>query len=159
MAASERAALDFPPVAELVPHAGALVVLERVLDHRGEETLCAARVAPGDLLADASGAVPAWMGLEYMAQCIAVRAGLERRAGGDAPRVGFLLGSRRVRLRVASFAPGQRLEVRARRMFGAATGMVSFECEIRDAQSGAPLADARLNCFMPSGDAVALPTP
>ncbi len=157
MTAAEATAA-FPPVAELVPHAGAMVVLERVIDHRGDETICGARISPDTILCDASGAVPAWMGLEYMAQCIAVRAGLERRAGGAAPRVGFLLGSRRVTLRVPSFAPGQLLEVRARRVFGAATGMVSFDCEIRDAQSGAPLADARLNCFMPSGDAALPPS-
>jgi predicted hotdog family 3-hydroxylacyl-ACP dehydratase len=150
--------VTYPAVAELVPHAGAMVLLERVLAHRGDETVCAARAEPGGLFCDASGALPAWLGLELMAQCIAVRAGLERRAGGEPPRLGFLLGSRRVTLRVPAFAAGQALEVVARRVFGSATGMVSFDCEIRDAASGASLADARLNCFMPSDD-VALAAP
>ena len=48
------------------------------------------RVDPADsvLLADADGGVPAWVGIEYMAQCIAVHSGLLSRAAGEPRRPG-----------------------------------------------------------------------
>jgi predicted hotdog family 3-hydroxylacyl-ACP dehydratase len=143
---------DFPDVVELVPHAGSMVLLTRVTRHEGDETVCAARIGQGDLLASPTGDVPAWMGLEYMAQCIAAHAGLVGRASGEAPRVGFLLGTRRVTFHVPCYRRGQRLDVRARRLWGASRGMVSFDCRIDDTDTGAILAEGRLNCFVPPDD-------
>ena len=40
------------------------------------------------------GQVPAWVGIEYMAQAIAAWAGCRARAAGKPPQLGFLLGSR-----------------------------------------------------------------
>jgi predicted hotdog family 3-hydroxylacyl-ACP dehydratase len=146
---------ELPEVAEIVPHAGRMIVLTGVASHDGDETVCAARIERDDLLADPSGDVPAWMGLEYMAQCIAAHAGLVARASGEPPRVGFLLGTRRVSFHVPCYRRGQRLSVRARRLWGGSRGMVAFDCRIDDGDTGAVLAEGRLNCFMPPhGDAV-----
>lgn len=144
---------ELPDVAELVPHADGMVVLTRVARHDGDETVCDARIGQGDLLATPSGEVPVWMGLEYMAQCIAAHAGLVGRAGDEPPRVGFLLGTRRVIFHVPCYRLGQRLGVQARRLWGGSRGMVAFDCRIEDTDTGAVLAEGRLNCFMPGPDA------
>ena len=143
---------ELPSVAEIVPHAGEMILLERVVSHVEDETVCSARIGDDALLRTASGDVPAWMGLEYMAQCIAAHAGLVGRASGEPPRVGFLLGTRRVTFHAPCYRRGQRLTVRAHRLWGGPRGMVAFDCGIADADTGAVLAEGRLNCFMPGDD-------
>ena len=145
---------EFPAVAEILPHSGAMVLLARVTSHAGDATVCAAQIEDDALLRSASGDVPAWMGLEYMAQCIAAHSGLLGLAGGDPPRVGFLVGSRRLTFHAHSFRRGQRLTVQARRVWGGTRGMVAFDCSITDADTGALLAEGRLGCFTPGDGAV-----
>ncbi len=144
---------DLPGVAEIVPHAGEMVLLARVVSHAGDETVCAAQIGDDVLLATPEGDVPAWMGLEYMAQCIAAHAGLVGRASGEPPRVGFLLGARLVTFHARCYRRGQRLAVRAHRLWGGPRGMVAFDCDVTDAETGTVLAEGRLNCFMPGDDA------
>ena len=58
------------PLAELVPHAGDMLLIEEILacDDQGIETRLVVR--PG-LFTDADGALPAWIGVELMAQSVA----------------------------------------------------------------------------------------
>ena len=145
---------EFPAVAEILPHSGAMVLLERVTSHAGDATVCAAEIGDYALLRSPSGDVPAWMGLEYMAQCIAAHSGLLGLDGGGPPRVGFLVGSRRMTFHARRFRRGQRLTVQARRVWAGAQGMVAFDCSIADADTGALLAEGRLSCFTPGDGAV-----
>jgi len=138
----------FPVIEEILPHGGAMVLLSRVLSHHGDCTVCAVDVDDSGIFRDESGAVAAWVGIEYMAQCVAAHAGLVARTAGEPPRVGFLLGGRRVTFHVARFHPGERLRVNARRVWGGPGGMVSFECSLEDATTGKLLAEGRLNCVL-----------
>jgi predicted hotdog family 3-hydroxylacyl-ACP dehydratase len=140
---------ELPPVAELLPHAGPVVLLDRVIAHDAETTVCAVTLRPGSLLAEPDGSVPAYAGIEYMAQCIAAHAGLLEREAGRAPRPGFLLGARAVEIHVVRLGLGQSLEIRAQRVWGEASGMVSFDCSVRDRDTGARLLCGRLSCFLP----------
>jgi predicted hotdog family 3-hydroxylacyl-ACP dehydratase len=106
-------------------------LLSRVVAHTPTETRCALDVASSGLFADESGAVPAWVALEWMAQCAAAHGGLTAHAS-QAPRAaGMLVGARRLELARPSFARDERLIVTAR-YAGAAGALVSFECEVRD---------------------------
>jgi predicted hotdog family 3-hydroxylacyl-ACP dehydratase len=100
-------------------------------------------VEPGTAFSDADGGVPAWVALEYMAQCIGAHGGLRARAAGDPITIGFLLGSRSVTLHTARFTPGQRLEVEATHVWGE-QDLFSFACTVRDATTGATLVDGTL---------------
>jgi predicted hotdog family 3-hydroxylacyl-ACP dehydratase len=127
-----------------------MALLSRVLAHDAEETICSVDVQPGTLFSAADGSVPVWVGIEYMAQCVAAHAGLEGHARGIPPRMGFLIGSRRIETRTPRFEPAQVLVVRARRTWGKSEGMVSFDCDISDAETRAVLVEGRLNCFLPA---------
>lgn len=140
---------EAPPVAELLPHDGTMVFLSRLIAHGEDQTLCLVEIDAQAHFRGPDGAVPAWVGLEYMAQCIGAHAGMVGRARGAPPQLGMLLGSRRVRFHTQRFAPGQTLRVCARHVWGSAPGLVSFECRLEDAGSGARLAEGRLNCFVP----------
>ena len=137
----------YPAVRDVVPHTGRMVLLTRVVDHAPDHTACVVEIGEDARFREPGGLVPAWVGLEYMAQCVAAHAGLRARANGEPVRIGFLLGSRRVELRTAGFAPGQVLEVRARRQWGD-RGLGSFACSIRDAADGRLLVDGHLSVYL-----------
>jgi predicted hotdog family 3-hydroxylacyl-ACP dehydratase len=121
----------WPAPCELLPHAGGMLLIARVVAHTPQQTCCEVEVAASALFVDANGAVPAWVALEWMAQCAAAHGGLAARAA-DAPRAqGMLVGARRLALARRSFALGETLRVTARGA-GAAGALVSFECEVRD---------------------------
>jgi len=126
-----------------------MVLLSRVLHHREDHTVCAVEIDEQTLLRDQAGNVAVWVGLEFMAQCIAAHGGLVGRSSGEAPRVAFLIGSRRVLFHASCFRPGQTLEATASRVWGGTRGMASFDCTLKDAANGALLAEGRLNCFTP----------
>ena len=138
---------DFPEIATLVPQTGPMCLLDRVIEHAPGHTVCAVDPGRSGLLADPDGSVPVWVGLEYMAQCIAAHGGLIARQHGQAPSPGLFLGSRRVRFGVQSFEDGHELRVSARHYHGE-RGLVAFDCEIQDATGGSPLVSARLNVYI-----------
>ena len=148
--------MSFPPIAELVPQQGAMCLLERVLEHDTDRTRCSVLPAQSALFLDASGRVPVWVGIEYMAQCAAAHGGLRRRELGGAPLPGLFLGSRRVIFRCDAFDPEQRLEVTARHATGR-TRRFAFECAVLDPAGGAPLVEGRLNLLLASLPDGALP--
>ena len=136
----------WPPIAELIPHAGSMCLLDRVVEHSPAETTCAVDPAASDLLARADGSVPAWIGVEYMAQCVAVHGGLAARSRGESPKPGILLGSRRLRFDARDFVPGDELLVRARHEAGE-TGLVVFDCSLARAAGGGPVVEGRINVY------------
>jgi len=96
------------------------------------------------------GGVPACVALEYMAQAMALLVGLRRRRHGQSPKIGFVLGSRKLETRLACFRAGERYRVTAActyedESFG------SFDCEIADSR-GTAVATATMTAFQPQDD-------
>jgi predicted hotdog family 3-hydroxylacyl-ACP dehydratase len=147
---------EFPLLEEILPHRAPMQLLSRVLAHEPERTICRVDIDDQPFFQDDAGRVPPWIALEYMAQCAAAHSGLVWRKHGESPKVGFLLGSRRVTFHSDGFSKGQRLQVSAIRVWGRATGMVVFDCRVEDEASGALLVEGRLNCYTPAEDEVPL---
>jgi predicted hotdog family 3-hydroxylacyl-ACP dehydratase len=142
---------DYPDVAELVPQRGRMRLLSGVVSHSIEETVCAIDLERSGLFAESDGSIPAFVALEYMAQCAAAHAGLANRSGSEPPRANFLLGTRRLQLAIERFRPGQRLLVSARHHRGE-SGLVIFDCVLSDADSDETLAEGRLNLYTVAHD-------
>ncbi len=117
------------PVGEVVPHRGAMLLLDRLLAHDEDSITVEAVVREDNLFAAAEG-VPIWVGIEYMAQAIAAWAGCRARQVNEPVKLGFLLGTRRFECVGGYFRFGQRLHVEARREFSADNGMGMFACRI-----------------------------
>jgi predicted hotdog family 3-hydroxylacyl-ACP dehydratase len=77
-------------VEELVPHSGRMVLLNRVIEF-DEDAMVAEVIVRDDGLFGDGNMVPAWLGIEYMAQTIAVLGGMKRRLAGKPLNPGFLL--------------------------------------------------------------------
>ena len=140
--------MSLPPVSELVPHAGPMRLLERVVSHDDAATVCETRPEASALFAGADGSVPGFVAIEYMAQCIAVHAGLAARVRGEPLRPGLFLGSRRVTLRADRLAPGRTLRVTARPLRSGSSGAAAFACTVEDPAGGAPLVEGTLTALV-----------
>jgi predicted hotdog family 3-hydroxylacyl-ACP dehydratase len=136
----------YPPVAELVPHTGAWVLLSGVLEHQVDATTCLVIVGDGFPFRLEEGRVSPLVGLEYMAQCVAVHGALRARREQETAPVGLLMGMREVEVRTEGFAPGQHLEVTVRRVWGAQT-FFTFDCSLRDGTSRELLMKGNLQVF------------
>jgi predicted hotdog family 3-hydroxylacyl-ACP dehydratase len=133
----------------LIPHAGPMRLLSRVLSHDGEETVCAARPGDSPLFAGADDGVPSWIGIELMAQCAAAHGGLLGREHGEPPRPGLFVGSRRLLFRCDRLREPE-LRVRARLALRRGESL-AFDCAIDDPAGGAPLVEGRLNVLLLTG--------
>jgi predicted hotdog family 3-hydroxylacyl-ACP dehydratase len=130
---------------QLLPHAGRMILLDRVVEWDAERILCERVVRRGDAFVEATG-MPAWSGIELMAQAIAAWNGCQVLAAGGLVRPGFLLGTRSYRANVDAFPPGATLRVEAVRTFHDDDGMGSFSCRVSADDAHA---EARLTVFSP----------
>ncbi len=133
------------PLAELLPHAGDMILLESIA-HWDEDSILARCRVRDSLFSQADGSWPAWLGIELMAQAVAAYAGLRAKSSGGQVQLGFLLGTRKYDCSISSFAAGSVLDISACRSLEDDNGMGVFECEIR---SGDISVRARLNVYRP----------
>ena len=138
----------FPPIAELVPHAEGMLLLERVLAAEGEKVCSEAVIRADNIFFQLGHGVPAYVGFELMAQTISAYDGLKRRRSGKQPAIGLLLGCRKYSAAKPYFAEGERLTIETVSLLGE-EGMASFDCRILDA-AGAELASAAINVYRPA---------
>ena len=90
-----------------LPHRTPMLLIDRVLAADAETTRC--RVTVGEqcsLFRQADGSYPNSLFIEFMAQTVGVFAGIRDSESGIGPRVGFLLGSRKVQLHKKKLAEG-----------------------------------------------------
>ncbi|MDD1620291.1 MAG: 3-hydroxylacyl-ACP dehydratase [Methylococcaceae bacterium] len=102
-------------LAELLPHSGQMIWLDRVVDF-DQSGLSAELVVRDDGLLGHHASVPASIGIEYMAQAIAAYSGIKDKLAGQPIRPGYLLGTRRYNSNVGEFAVNTRLTVRVEKI-------------------------------------------
>lgn len=136
-------AAALPPVRELLPQAGPMLLVGAVLAHDEQGTRCAVDPSASALFQREPGRVPVWVALEYMAQCAGVHGGLVARARGEAPRPAVFVGSRRLAFACDDLSTADALQVEARPA-GASAGAVAFDCRVFRAGDDHSLASGRL---------------
>jgi len=140
--------MSFPEIRELVPHSGAMLLLDRVLSADAENLCAEVAIHAGSVFYDAGSAgVGSWVGIEYMAQAIAAHAGYMARLAGAPVRIGFLLGARRYEAQLPLFVDGSVLQVHVQQALQGENGLGAFECRIE--MAGAVLAQATITVFQP----------
>lgn len=137
----------FPPVEELVPHRGAMLLVREVLAAGTESLTARAAVSPANSLIDA-GRAPSWLALEAAAQAAALHEALARSSepgSPSEPRIGYLVSVRDAELG-APFAAGTPLLVTVRGA-GGAGGLATYEVEVGLETDGRPVARGRLATY------------
>lgn len=82
-----------------------------------------------DLMFFQQEGLPTWVSIEIMAQTVSAYAGFQGHQSNRAPRIGYLLGTRKMVLPIAYFALGKTLKIRAQRQYFH-EGLGQFLCEI-----------------------------
>lgn len=101
--------------------------------------------------------VPSYIGIEYMAQCIAAQAGANELAADGNIKLGFLLGTRKYKPNTVCFPNGKTLQVSVTRLMEDAAGLSVFDCSIvSNDQKATILAQAKINVFQPENSAAYL---
>nr|WP_294527583.1 hypothetical protein [uncultured Rhodopila sp.] len=141
-------AAAFPPIAELLPHAPPMVMLDAVIGHTAESLTAGLTIrADAPFFVPDSG-VPCHAGIEYMAQACGAFAGLEAHLAGKPVRLGFLLGTRRYQGFVAWLPEGWHVTVTATVVLREGP-MGVFDCRIRHGEDD--VAMAQLTLYQPDG--------
>ncbi|MES2048360.1 MAG: hotdog family protein [Pseudomonadota bacterium] len=142
--------MNLPAIRSLVPHSGAMVLLDRVVFVDDEKLSAEVNITRDTVFFDGDG-VAAWVGIEYMAQAIAAHAGYLSGLRGDPVKVGFLLGARRYECSRASFPLGSVLKISVQKILQAENGLGAFECRIDDSQdsTATAVALATITVFQP----------
>lgn len=140
-----RRDLRYTP-SQVMRHGGAMCLIDAIEDYGPDWIVARVDIRPGCRFCDERG-VPAWVGIEYMAQAISAWSGIELTQRGEPPRIGLLVGSRRYDCSVARFAPGSSLRLRADLLYQAEWDLGVFGCSIR--QDDTTLAQAQVKVFRP----------
>ncbi len=144
-----------PTLAEMLPQVAPMILLSEYDvsfgNANGDAIDAYVDVTSASPFFDATiGGVPACVALEYMAQTMALCVGFHRRRQGLSPKIGFVLGSRRLVLNIEKFVPGKRYRVHAVCTFQDEE-FGSFDCTIRD-KDNTQVASASLTAFQPNED-------
>jgi predicted hotdog family 3-hydroxylacyl-ACP dehydratase len=142
-------AAGFPPIDGLLPQRGTMKLLDRVVSFTEQTLVAEARVDAAAWYADAAGAMPAWIGIELMAQAIAAHVALRLRIERRPAQPGVLLGARRYDVGVQSFARDGVLQVEVRETIKVDGGHGAYDCDIRAAGDTARLAGAVVKVYQP----------
>ncbi len=119
-------------VAELLPHDGNMVLLEKVIKFDQESMVTEVIVRDDGLFSNSNGdniTVPTWLGIEYMAQTVAAHDGMMCKIAGRPINIGFLLGTRRYLSNVGALTVGVLLTVKVERLMED-QGLAVFDCEV-----------------------------
>lgn len=136
-----------PPIEDLLPHRGSMLLLDRI-SHFDADTACGEYRPRADAwYANHEGNMPAWIGLELMAQAIAAHVALLRRHHGPPPRQGVLLGTRRYASSAQDFKANSILRIHVRMILCDTSGLGAYDCHIESENE--ELATATLKVFEP----------
>jgi predicted hotdog family 3-hydroxylacyl-ACP dehydratase len=125
-----------------------MLLLERLVETTEKTSTCEVTITPHTLFLEAEG-VPAYVGLEYMAQAIAAHGGYVSYRAGEPVALGLLLGTPKWHSACRTFALGQTLRIHVRHIWGDAQ-LLRFHCTIIDAATGQLLQQADVNVFKPA---------
>lgn len=127
---------SWPSPAALLPHGPAARAVDAIVEFTPGVGLSARlEVRPALGLFDpARGGIPAWAGIEIMAQAAGLYLGMTHHPSGETrPQAGYLIGARRFEARVPLFPAGAKLLIHTHCLAVAAYGAGRFDCHIMSA--------------------------
>ena len=135
------------PVENLLPHSGDMVFLDKILACDNDSLSAQVIVAETCPLFNSDKShMPAWVGIEWMAQAVSAMAGVHRLAAGKDVLLGFLLGARSYQSYCQHFALADELVVTVKCNYQEGD-IGAYDCQlIRDDKI---VAEATITAFQP----------
>ncbi|MEB6480396.1 ApeP family dehydratase [Acinetobacter vivianii] len=113
---------------QYIPHEQPMVFIDHLVEANDGYAIAELTIRPELMFCEAAG-LPTWTSIEIMAQTISAYSGWMGQQLQQAPKVGFLLGTRKLQLPFAYFAVGQTLKIRVEQQY-LHEGLGQFSCEI-----------------------------
>lgn len=133
-------------LADVMPHAAPMILLSDIADFNENYCCALVNINANSFFYEKTNGVPSYVGIEYMAQTIAAWVGIQGRQQGRAPKIGFLLGTRKYNAQVYFFKNESCLYIRAELVYREGPLGV-FKCEIECENE--LLATANVNVYQP----------
>jgi predicted hotdog family 3-hydroxylacyl-ACP dehydratase len=138
---------DELPIDEFIVHRPPMRLLDRIVSVSDSHAVAETIVRSDNPFYEPGRGLPAYIGLEMMAQAIALIDGSKRRSSGLPAKIGFLLGCRRYASKRVRFAEHEKLTVAAAMVFGDGA-MFAFDCRLDDERG--EVATANLKVYAPA---------
>ncbi len=133
------------PMSKILIHKDTMLLIDEVVDFTENSLTTKLTITTESEFLNEDNQIPAWVGIEYMAQTIAAWAGVTHMIKKDEIKKGYLLGSRKYTSHVSHFTLGSELIISAKKVYeGNDLGV--FDCSI---SSDKLLAEASLNVYQP----------
>ncbi|MET3821024.1 putative hotdog family 3-hydroxylacyl-ACP dehydratase [Burkholderia sp. PvR073] len=135
-------------VRDVLPHRGTMLLLDAI-ERCSETGIEVSALARRDAwYVDGNGAMPAWIGIELMAQAIAAHVGLLAAHAGGRAKPGVLLGANRYLAHRTAFGADTTLRIVARELLRGDEGHGAYECAIH--ADGQCCAEAVVKVYQPN---------
>ncbi len=119
----------YPAMEELVPHAGPMLLVDKLTHWAEGEATCALRIRDRAPFVEA-GKVASAVTMEYMAQAVAACLGYEALRGGAGVRVGMIIACKRFVAHADSLQVNDDLIIQVKRVRG--NDLLShFDCSVK----------------------------
>lgn len=133
------------PIDDLLYHARPMILIDEVEAYDAETIRTITEITAQSPFLEGDR-VPAYVGIEYMAQSIAAYSGIKALGEGGQVKIGYLASARNMTLQTAGYKIGEKLEIEAKLVYDEAP-MAVFDCQIRINER--TVAAARLNVYQP----------
>lgn len=133
---------------QVLPYGKAMCLIDEIIESTVEHIVARVTIRPDSRFCEMAKGVPAWVGIEYMAQTVAAYSGIEEVRENRKPSIGLLLGSRSYESQVSHFPVDAQLEIVARLLLRDAENLVAFDCEIF--QDARRIARADIKAYRPT---------
>ncbi|MDD9173335.1 3-hydroxydecanoyl-ACP dehydratase [Aliivibrio finisterrensis] len=137
-----------PDLIDLLPHDMPLALVDELIDVQELSIHCRVTISDKNIFFNhETKTLPAWVGIEFMAQSVAGWSGYHAWKKGNKSPIGFLLGSRKYQAECSEFQQGDTLDIFAEQVLEN-NGMAVFSCYIES--NGQQVASSQLNVFVPT---------
>lgn len=132
-------------VSELIAHEAPMILIDRIeyFDDENIQSAISIKQSSPFLF---ENAVPAYIGVEYMAQTVACFSGIKALQSSNAVRIGYLVSVRKLKLFTNAYTIGSSLVAKSCVLYDDGE-MAAFECQIL--HENQLLAEAVLNVYQP----------
>ena len=113
---------------QFIPHEKPMVFVDHLIEVNENFVVAELRIQADLMFCEAEG-LPTWTSIELMAQTISAYAGHKGQMSGLPPKIGFLLGTRKMQLPLPYFALGETVRIKAEQSY-LHEGLGQFNCEI-----------------------------
>lgn len=113
---------------DFIPHEKPMVFIDHIVEIGDNFAIAELFIGPDLMFCEEQG-LPTWSSIELMAQTVSLYAGSQGGMLGQKPKIGFLLGTRKLHFPVPFFEIGETVTIRAEKQY-LHEGLGQFACEI-----------------------------